>query len=81
MVNFPDTMNREKILKVILATEELAPDVDLDATASMTEGCSGSDLKNLCVTAAYCPIREMLEKEKKRTSSSRWTTSSSIECQ
>lgn len=65
MVNLPDTTNRAKILKVILAKEELAPDVDLDAIASMTEGYSGSDLKNLCVTAAYCPIREILEKEKK----------------
>jgi SpoVK/Ycf46/Vps4 family AAA+-type ATPase len=65
MVNLPDTTNRAKILKVILAKEELAPDVDLDAIANMTEGYSGSDLKNLCVTAAYCPIREILEKEKK----------------
>ena len=37
--------NRAKILKVILAKEELSPDVDLDAIASMTDGYSGSDLK------------------------------------
>ncbi|PSR94765.1 Spastin like [Actinidia chinensis var. chinensis] len=65
MVNLPDAPNREKILKVILAKEELAPDVDLDAIANMTDGYSGSDLKNLSVTAAHCPIREILEKEKK----------------
>ncbi|GLJ47450.1 hypothetical protein SUGI_1001480 [Cryptomeria japonica] len=65
MVNLPDVPNRVKILKVILAKEELAPDVDLDAIANMTEGYSGSDLKNLCVTAAHYPIRELLEKEKK----------------
>ncbi|XP_011082476.1 uncharacterized protein LOC105165229 isoform X1 [Sesamum indicum] len=65
MVNLPDARNREKILKVILAKEELAPNVDLEAVASLTEGYSGSDLKNLCVTAAHCPIREILEKEKK----------------
>ncbi|PIN11316.1 AAA+-type ATPase [Handroanthus impetiginosus] len=64
MVNLPDAQNREKILKVILAKEELAPDVDLEAVASMTEGYSGSDLKNLCVTAAHCPIREILKQEK-----------------
>ncbi|KAF8672924.1 hypothetical protein HU200_049137 [Digitaria exilis] len=65
MVNLPDASNREKILKVILAKEELGPDVDLDSLANMTDGYSGSDLKNLCVTAAHYPIREILEKEKK----------------
>ncbi|KAJ0113143.1 hypothetical protein Patl1_01019 [Pistacia atlantica] len=65
MVNLPDAPNREKILRVILAKEELAPDVEMEAVASMADGYSGSDLKNLCVTAAHCPIREILEKEKK----------------
>ncbi|THG14971.1 hypothetical protein TEA_025102 [Camellia sinensis var. sinensis] len=68
MVNLPDSTNREKILRVVLAKEELAPDVDLEAVANMTDGYSGSDLKNLCVTAAHCPIREILEKEKKEKS-------------
>ncbi|KAH6766382.1 AAA-type ATPase family protein [Perilla frutescens var. hirtella] len=69
MVNLPDAQNREKILKVILAKEEFASNLDLDAVANMTEGYSGSDLKNLCVTAAHCPIREILEKEKKEKAS------------
>lgn len=45
MVNLPDAPNRAKILKVILAKEDLSPDVDLDVVASMTDGYSGSDLK------------------------------------
>uniref|UniRef100_A0A1J3J799 ATPase family AAA domain-containing protein 1 n=1 Tax=Noccaea caerulescens TaxID=107243 RepID=A0A1J3J799_NOCCA len=65
MVNLPDAANRAKILSVILAKEEIAPDVDLEAIANMTDGYSGSDLKNLCVTAAHLPIREILETEKK----------------
>ncbi|XP_004500647.1 uncharacterized protein [Cicer arietinum] len=65
MVNLPDAPNRAKILKVILAKEDLSSDVDLGAVASMTDGYSGSDLKNLCVTAAHRPIKEILEKEKK----------------
>ncbi|KOM54409.1 hypothetical protein LR48_Vigan10g030100 [Vigna angularis] len=68
MVNLPDAPNRGKILRVILAKEDLAPDVDFEAMANMTDGYSGSDLKNLCVTAAHCPIREILEKEKKEKS-------------
>ncbi|KAM1981605.1 hypothetical protein ACFX15_038080 [Malus domestica] len=65
MVNLPDAPNRAKILKVILAKEDLSPTIDFDAIASTTDGYSGSDLKNLCVTAAHRPIKEILEKEKK----------------
>ncbi|KAL5718161.1 hypothetical protein ACHQM5_011096 [Ranunculus cassubicifolius] len=65
MVNLPDAINREKILRVILGKEEMASDVDLEVVAKMTEGYSCSDLKNLCTTAAHCPIRELLEQEKK----------------
>lgn len=54
MVSLPDAQNREKILKVILATEELAPDVDLEAVAKMTEGYSGSDLK-VCLCFLLSP--------------------------
>ncbi|XP_034587999.1 uncharacterized protein [Setaria viridis] len=68
MVSLPDALNREKILKVILSKETLAPDVDLRSVANMTEGYSGSDLKNLCITAAHGPIREIFEKEKKEKS-------------
>ncbi|PHT46324.1 hypothetical protein CQW23_15482 [Capsicum baccatum] len=56
---------QSKILKVILAKQNLAQDVDLKSVASMTDGYSGSDLKNLCATVAYRPIRDILEKEKK----------------
>ncbi|PHT79747.1 hypothetical protein T459_17799 [Capsicum annuum] len=69
-VNLPDAPNRAKILKVILAKEDLAQDVDLESVANMTDGYSRSDLKasailNLCATAEYRPIRDILEKEKK----------------
>ncbi|CAA3013569.1 Hypothetical predicted protein [Olea europaea subsp. europaea] len=36
----------------------------------MTDGFSGSDLKNLCIAAAYCPVREFLRKEKGKVGSS-----------
>ena len=67
-MNLPDASNRDKILRVILAKEELETDVDFEAIANITDGYSGSDLKNLCVTAAHRPIREILEKEKKEKS-------------
>lgn len=65
MVSLPDASNREKILKVLLAEENLSSDVDLKALAGITNGYSGNDLKDLCVAAAHCPLRETLEKEEK----------------
>lgn len=54
MVNLPDAPNRAKILKVILAKEDLSPDVDFDAIASMTDGYSGSDLKVTYTVLSSC---------------------------
>jgi len=64
LVDLPDTENRKKIIKVILKDEELSPDVSADEISSITEGFSGSDLKNLCIAAAYQTIREFMESEK-----------------
>lgn len=56
MVNLPDAPNRAKILKVILAKEDLSADVDLGAIATMTDGYSGSDLKVGCSFSFYSTI-------------------------
>ncbi|GLJ26008.1 hypothetical protein SUGI_0498880 [Cryptomeria japonica] len=68
MISLPDAPNRAKILKKILEKEELAPGVDFEAIATVTEGYSGCDLKELCVIAAHIPIREFLAKEKEKSS-------------
>ncbi|XP_066356489.1 uncharacterized protein [Miscanthus floridulus] len=68
MVSVPDASSREKILKVILSKEMLAPDMDLKLVASMAGGYLWTDLKNLCVTAAFRPLDEIMEKEKKEKS-------------
>lgn len=64
LVDLPSYESRKKILKVILAKETLNPDVDIHELATLTEGFSGSDIKNLCVEAAHEPIREYLRLEK-----------------
>uniref|UniRef100_A0A2P2LCR6 Uncharacterized protein LOC8286329 isoform X2 n=1 Tax=Rhizophora mucronata TaxID=61149 RepID=A0A2P2LCR6_RHIMU len=64
-VDLPDAENRMKILRIILAHENLEPDFKFDKLANATEGYSGSDLKNLCVAAAYRPVQELLEEEMK----------------
>ncbi|XP_071704963.1 uncharacterized protein [Rutidosis leptorrhynchoides] len=64
-VDLPDTENRLKILEVLLAKENIEPDFDVRSLANATEGYSGSDLKNLCIAAAYRPVQELLDEEKK----------------
>ncbi|XP_065868956.1 uncharacterized protein [Euphorbia lathyris] len=64
-VDLPDEENRMKILSIYLAQEILEPNFEFDKLANATEGYSGSDLKNLCIAAAYRPVQELLEEEKK----------------
>ncbi|KAF7085823.1 hypothetical protein CFC21_089204 [Triticum aestivum] len=72
-VGLPDVENRKKILKILLATENLESDFKFDELANATEGYSGSDLKNLCIASAYRPVQELLEEEKKGRVSSNST--------
>ncbi|GAB4826300.1 hypothetical protein Ancab_009164 [Ancistrocladus abbreviatus] len=65
MVGLPSVENREMILKTLLSKEK-AENLDFNELATMTEGYSGSDLKNLCITAAYRPVRELIQKERKK---------------
>lgn len=64
-VDLPDAENRLKILKIFLDQEDLEPEFQMQQLANATEGYSGSDLKNLCRAAAYRPVQELLEKERK----------------
>ncbi|XP_074273858.1 uncharacterized protein LOC141597328 isoform X2 [Silene latifolia] len=63
-VDLPDAENRMKILKIFLSQENLELDFQYEELAKVTEGYSGSDLKNLCIAAAYRPVQELLEQEK-----------------
>ncbi|RDY10350.1 Msp1, partial [Mucuna pruriens] len=67
-VDLPDAENRMKILRIFLAQENLDSDFQFDKLANLTDGYSGSDLKNLCIAAAYRPVQELLEEEKKGAS-------------
>ncbi|KAJ3701796.1 hypothetical protein LUZ61_005501 [Rhynchospora tenuis] len=65
MVGLPTAESRELILRTLLSKDKVEK-LDFKELAAMTEGYSGSDLKNLCVTAAYRPVRELIEKERQR---------------
>ncbi|XP_020097633.1 uncharacterized protein LOC109716535 isoform X1 [Ananas comosus] len=64
MVGLPSLESRELILRTLLSKEKVDEGLDYKELATMTEGYSGSDLKNLCTTAAYRPVRELIQKER-----------------
>ncbi|KAJ2510626.1 hypothetical protein H4217_007781, partial [Coemansia sp. RSA 1939] len=63
LIDLPNAEERAKILAIHLQGEDLEQDVDLKALARRAESFSGSDLKNLCVTAALAALRERVREE------------------
>jgi len=57
VVDKPDVVGREKILKIHLRKIPLAPEVDLKTIAKGTPGFAGADLANLCNEAALIAAR------------------------
>ena len=51
-LGLPDLQSRSRILHLFLGDEDLDPLVNLDTIAMLTEGYTGSDLRNLCAEAA-----------------------------
>ncbi|KAJ7109306.1 hypothetical protein C8R44DRAFT_802169 [Mycena epipterygia] len=58
LVDLPGEREREEILKILLRDETLGSDLDPKSLAKKTESFSGSDLKNLCVSAALDAVKE-----------------------
>ncbi|CAD6233536.1 unnamed protein product [Miscanthus lutarioriparius] len=66
MVGLPSTESRELIMRQLLSKEKVDEGLDYKELATMTEGYSGCDLKNLCTTSAYRPVRELIQRERKK---------------
>jgi SpoVK/Ycf46/Vps4 family AAA+-type ATPase len=65
LIDVPNSCLRAKVLKHMLRNDEIeegavAEEISRD---EITGGFTGSDLKNLCIAAAYRPLREMLDAE------------------
>lgn len=58
-VGLPSKQKRKDILALILEREELSEGIDYEYISNMTEGFSGSDLRELCRGAAMCRVREL----------------------
>lgn len=53
----PNEEGRKQILKIHTSRMALAEEADLDLLATLTEGCSGADLKAICTEAGMFAIR------------------------
>ncbi|XP_071375762.1 outer mitochondrial transmembrane helix translocase [Centroberyx affinis] len=65
-VGLPNTRQRQEILKLILAGENLSNAINLKEIAEKTDGYSGSDLRELCRDAAMYRVRDYVRKEQMR---------------
>jgi cell division protease FtsH len=62
LVDRPDKMGREEILKVHIKNIKITKDVDLSVLAAMTSGMVGADLANLVNEAALLAVRRKKKK-------------------
>jgi SpoVK/Ycf46/Vps4 family AAA+-type ATPase len=62
-IRLPGFEQRKKILGIMLRNTELSETVSLDLLAVQTDGCSGSDLHELCRNAAMQPLKELMRRE------------------
>ena len=58
----PDRKSRSEILQIHLKGKPLAPDVDVEKIAEMTEGFSGADLASVVNTAVSIVLQEFIGK-------------------
>jgi len=59
-IGLPDREQRRDILRTVLKLENVADDVDTIRLAKLTEGFSGSDLREVCRTAAVYRVRDYI---------------------
>jgi len=60
-VGLPNIHQRRQILKLIMSAEMVADDINYQQLARQTDGFSGSDLREVCRTAAVFRIREYIQ--------------------
>ena len=69
-IGLPSEEQRLKILELILKEEKITPDVDLVQLSKISNGYSGSDLRELCRNAAVYRTRKVIRAHNNSASSS-----------
>ena len=68
-IGLPDERQRNSIFRRILGMETLDDDVDYSRLSKLTEGFSGSDIRETCRTASVYRMREIASIDKQEFSS------------
>lgn len=63
-VSLPGKEQRRRILQLILGDTKRDPEFDIDYIARVTQGMSGSDIKEACRDAAMAPMREYIRQHR-----------------
>lgn len=67
-IGLPNQRQRVGVLKLILENEVVSDDVDMEHISKLTDGFSGSDLRELCRIAALYRVRDYCKEESKMES-------------
>ncbi|KAJ3264874.1 hypothetical protein HDU77_007344 [Chytriomyces hyalinus] len=59
-IGLPNDEQRDRILRLLLKNVSLSPNFSFQTLVARTSGLSGSDLKELCRSAAMTPVREAI---------------------
>lgn len=65
-IPLPDEASRRQIFRAALRKSPVAPDVDVDLLARVTNGFSGADITEICQRACKYAIRESIERDAQR---------------
>ena len=62
-IPLPDKPSRVNVLKAVLRKSPIAPNVNMEFLAELTDGFTGADITELCQRATKAAIRESIEAE------------------
>ena len=65
-IPLPDKGSRINVFKAVLRKSPIAPNINMDFLAELTEGFTGADCTELCQRATKAAIRESIEAEEQR---------------
>lgn len=65
-IPLPDKGSRTNVLKAVLRKSPIAPNINFDFLAELTEGFTGADITELCQRATKAAIRESIEADEQR---------------